>query len=316
MPVNQSIGGVFEQSAGGVRKDECILLMGGQKSGTDYNWVWRSYDGISWTQLPDAPWAARRSHTATLFNGQVYILGGVSGTGGSIAYYDDIYKYTPYVGWQSVGESTAIGTRYNHTCVVFNGYMYIIGGVDGSGTYYADVWRSGNGSTWSQVTDDGGFGVRSLHACAAYDGKLWIMGGYSGTGAIFYEDLWYSSDGATWVEVTHDISNIADPKLFVYNKKLCTTNNISGLTGFQVTDTEDGVDWTARKVFSNGTKSYARFGYNVVTNGRDIYIIGGGPYTTNLPDVIKGKSITEWSDVVEYQDAPWSSLVFGAAVLI
>lgn len=42
-----------------------------------FNDVWRSRDGVNWTQMTsDAAWAGRAGLSSVVFNGEIYVLGG------------------------------------------------------------------------------------------------------------------------------------------------------------------------------------------------------------------------------------------------
>jgi len=45
------------------------------------NDIWATSDGADWTRMPDAPWAPRRWHASAVFNGKLWILGGIAKSG-------------------------------------------------------------------------------------------------------------------------------------------------------------------------------------------------------------------------------------------
>jgi len=79
--------------------------------------------------------------------------------------------------------------RPEHTSVVFNNKMWVIGGIDG-GNRLNDVWQSSDGITWSQATDNAPFIRRSGHTSIVLDDKIWVVGGYDG-GVTHLNDVWF-----------------------------------------------------------------------------------------------------------------------------
>jgi len=63
-----------------------IFLLGGLSNGTNgtpQNDVWFSQDGINWNQITSSTiWSARYGHNSEVFNGKIWVIGGVSSTTG------------------------------------------------------------------------------------------------------------------------------------------------------------------------------------------------------------------------------------------
>ena len=91
--------------------------------------------------------------------------------------------------WVEATDTTPWPKRAGHTCVVHDGYLWLIGGeFDPVGTappqYFGEVWRSEDGVEWTLVTRDVPWNIRSGHTTEVFAGKMWIIGGNEG-------GLWY-----------------------------------------------------------------------------------------------------------------------------
>ncbi|MEL7003105.1 MAG: fibronectin type III domain-containing protein [Bacteroidota bacterium] len=138
--------------------------------------------------------------------------------------------------------------RYNHTSLVFDNKMWVIGGL-GQG-FKNDVWYSEDGSNWTEATDAAAFGQRGEHASVVFDGKMWVIGGRSSfsTGSE-KNDVWFSEDGINWIQATASANFTARyiHKVLVYNNKmwLIGGRNSSSTTELtsEVWSSSDGINW-------------------------------------------------------------------------
>lgn len=165
--------------------------------------VWKSTDGTNWTEVRDSSeWTARMHHKCivTNHNGQnyIYLVGGytmttdVEGRYG-IQYFNDVWRSTDGVTWESVGV-TDFGIRAEHAMTVDeNGTIYMQGGqhgvifeaADSSGGEpvrdYAHVWKSTDGENWTNTMDslvmNAGFFSRTSHEMVFYGDRVWALPG-------------------------------------------------------------------------------------------------------------------------------------------
>ena len=140
----------------------------------DLDDVWKSGDGVSWTHVnrtipatttPPTPavvptkFPVRSSHTAVAVKDAaggdiLYVIGGTI-TGGIRK--RDVWKSVDRgVNWTLVTAGAQFGGRSNHSSVVLDGVLYVIGG-DTAGGFSNDVWKSAAsatsaaGATWENV---------------------------------------------------------------------------------------------------------------------------------------------------------------------
>lgn len=123
---------------------------------------------------------ARNGHTAFIYNGRAYVIGGINaGT-----YYGDT-QYATVNADGTIGAwtaTTSLGTaRTAHATVAYSGYVYVIGGDSSvsslTDVQYAPISANGTIGTWTATTSF--TTARSDHAVVAYNGRLYMTGGYS-----------------------------------------------------------------------------------------------------------------------------------------
>jgi PKD repeat protein len=166
----------YREKHASVVYDGKMWVIGGYSSYTDKNDVWWSTDGITWTQATAAAaWSARHDHTAVVSDGKMWVIGGTVGstTAGNK---NDVWWSTDGVEWTQATAAAAWSGRYDHTSVVHDGKLWVMGGISGS-TKKNDVWWSTNGTTWTQATASAGWSGRGYHTSTSYDGKMWVFGG-------------------------------------------------------------------------------------------------------------------------------------------
>jgi hypothetical protein len=149
---------------GCVSYDRKIWVAGGdlQADGSMYtvNDVWYSADGTNWVQATEhAPWSPRCGHSMTVFEGNMWVMGGLQH------------------GLQSaVGRVEYLNDHY----LRISNYEYL-----------NDAWYSSDGVNWTQAADSAAWCSRGAHTTVASGGRLWIIGGHD---SILFDDIWCAED--------------------------------------------------------------------------------------------------------------------------
>ncbi len=131
------------------------------------------------------------SHTCHAYNGYMYVIcGKENGTPRQEIMYSAINADGTLAGWSTAG--TFYSPRYNHTSVIYNGYLYIIGGRNSTqcfnDVYFAPIRANGTVGGFTATT--GFTTARAEHASVAYNGYLYVLGGNDGTNLL--NDIQYA----------------------------------------------------------------------------------------------------------------------------
>jgi hypothetical protein len=178
--------------------------------------------------------------------------------------------------WTQATASASFSTRSNHTSVVFDNKMWVIGGTNG--LYLNDVWYSSDGATWTQATASASFSGRYAHTSVVFDNKMWVIGGYNGS--LRLNDVWYSSDGATWTQATASasFSGRHAHTSVVFDNKMWVIGGYNGSSDLNdVWYSSDGATWT--QATASASFSIRQYHTSVVFDNK-MWVIGG--YNSSL----------------------------------
>lgn len=158
---------------------------------------------------------------AVTYNGYIYHLGGVDGSGTTITttQYAKINADGTIGTWAS---TTVLPTALRQfQPVVANGYIYVIGGRDNSNntvatSYYAKLNPDGTIGTWNTTTAlSSGTVARFGHGTIAYNGYMYVLGGFNSAvttlNSVYYTKI--NADGtlgSTWTSTSTFSSGLAN----------------------------------------------------------------------------------------------------------
>ena len=206
-----------------------------------FNDVWRSRDGVHWTQMTGAaPWAGRAGLSSVVHKGEIYIMGGsfnddpaVIGGPPTRVYFNDVWKSRNGRDWVKLTDNAPWGPRAGAIVVVKNGYIYLLGGEDGftcspdsprCPPYFNDVWRSRDGTNWELVTASADWAPRPGHQAVVLLNHFILFGGFGLSDdpndpfkAANPMDIWVSKDGADWKQVSDSPWNAVTPEEIKYD---------------------------------------------------------------------------------------------------
>jgi N-acetylneuraminic acid mutarotase len=124
--------------------------------------------------------SGRESLSSVAYNGYLYAIAGVDGSGAL----SDV-QMTPLSPDGATGAWSATTAlpipRWNHASVAYNGYLYVLGGRNS--VWFDDVWLSkiGADGTLGPWSSTSAFNVvRDAHASVACNGHLYVLGGWGG----------------------------------------------------------------------------------------------------------------------------------------
>lgn len=163
--------------------------------------------------------------------------------------------------------------REEHTSVLFNNRIWIIGGVD---KYEPanDIWSSEDGVNWTKETNNAGFISRATHASIVFNNKIWVVAGIDNLGNLL-NDVWSSTDGINWVQenMNPPFATRANHTLTVYNNKMWLIGGQdSGYEFNDIWSSEDGINWVQETEDAGFPNRHSHT--TVVFNNR-LYVIAG-----------------------------------------
>jgi hypothetical protein len=193
-----------------------------------FNDVWRSRDGVNWTQMTEhAPWEGRAGLSAIVFRGEIYVMGGSYNDDASIVdgqpervLLNDVWKSRNGRDWVEVTDGALWDPRAGADLLVKNGYLYLLGGEFGflgfPPPYYNDVWRTRDGAEWELVTPSAGWSPRPGHTCDVLRNTIVCFGGFGTDPTNPFApanptDVWISTDGFDWRVLSSPPWNAAAP---------------------------------------------------------------------------------------------------------
>ena len=198
-------------------RDGDIYVIAGRISSTYYNDVWKSPDGVDWTQAAGASsgrFPARRDHGSAVLGTDIYVVSGVRlvAAPGSSA---NVWRSdTGGTSWNKLslsvrtGDDAGVLGRNSFGLEVLNNALYLLGGEAPTDSGGGEVWKSSDGAVWSHETKDtvnsAKFTPRQEHSSAVLNGALYVIGGEDTTigSTVVRNDIWKSDDaGKTWLSV-------------------------------------------------------------------------------------------------------------------
>jgi hypothetical protein len=179
-----------------------------------YNDVWYSSDGIIWTEATaSAAFPPRCQHTAVVYGGRMWIIGGRGIRDGKnpAIQYNDVWYSTDGATWIQATAHAGFSPRDVHGSVAFDNSLWVIGSQNDN-----EVWRSQDGVAWTLVAKSPfSFAPKMIDRppiFLVFDGKIWMVTEFSG-GHPGNSDVWYTADGKTWALVNTDRTPYSGPEI-------------------------------------------------------------------------------------------------------
>lgn len=174
--------------------DNKIWVIGGHGNsavGGELNDVWYTTDGISWVEATaGASFEPRAGHTTVVHDDKLWVIGGRKSGTGSNGLMNDVWFSSDGVYWSTASPSAAFSKRQEHTTVVYDNKIWVIGGKSATATEN-DIWSSPDGNIWSRATSSAPFSTRQSHTSVVFNSKIWIIGGQQSNAILDrVNDVW------------------------------------------------------------------------------------------------------------------------------
>jgi hypothetical protein len=173
--------------------------------------------------------------------------------------------------WTQATDSAAWTERREHSSVVFDDRIWVLGGNASDDSRKNDVWYSSDGANWTCATESAGWSRRRNHAVVAFDNKIWVLGGYNRT-----NDVWYSTNGSSWTQATASAgwARRDGHAVVAFDNKIWVLGGYATSLGRMndVWYSSDGINWTC----ATDTAAWARRdNHTAVVFDNKIWVIGG-----------------------------------------
>ena len=149
------------------------IVAGRQQSGPGRG-VYSTQDGATWQAMPLPPWQPRMGAACTIFEGRIWLSGGVNRFNES---YGDLWYSPDGQRWHCLLTHAPWLPRNGHALMTCGRALWLLGGVDHAA--YNDVWRSENGVHWQHLDDDAAWPPRCYPAALVQDATIWLFNGSS-----------------------------------------------------------------------------------------------------------------------------------------
>lgn len=180
------------------------------------NEVWESKDGITWNQLPNAPWPPRHGIGFAVHKNKLYILGG--------DFQNDVWSTKDGINWICENNNLPFSGRYTPNLVSMNENLIVFGGYNCySGLCAApesclclgdrEIWSSKDGVVWTKIATAPWEPRGLVHNSILFNNEVYLLGGGIKESLfdvpvaetkIEFSDVWKSKDGVNWQKITDD----------------------------------------------------------------------------------------------------------------
>lgn len=112
------------------------------------NDVWRSADGVNWTEVTSAaPWKSRLWFSSAVYRGRMWVLGGWTPDGGNLG---DVWHSKDGRNWTELKSRVIWTKRHEHSAFVFQDKLWVAGGAaEPAYKLSAEVWSLELPRDWS-----------------------------------------------------------------------------------------------------------------------------------------------------------------------
>lgn len=258
-----------------------LWLIGGNSggnSGTRYNDVWSSSDGIHWTQeTASADFAPREDHRVVVYDDKMWLIGGCAGSCNfSFGGKSDVWTSTDGVHWTQQAADTDGWFLVAIPTVVFNNQLCLVSN---------NSIVSSNGTKWTSLASgDTTLPGRYYAQAAVFKDRVWMIGGFAPTGASL-DDVWSSNDGGNWTQHTSrpGFSPRFEHQVVEFKNQLWMAAGTAGDVAGATNDTWSSADGVLWRQGAN-LPDWGRHGHQIVAFRDRLWFIGGAGNGGGLGD--------------------------------
>jgi hypothetical protein len=164
-----------------------IWLLGGDDGKRLYNDVWRSTDGVHWTQITvHAPWTPRSSAKAFIYKNRLWLIGGADASGMT----NDVWFTPDGVEWIQTTAEISPQKPFGYTPVVYDNKIWLLGVDTTEPARSGRMMVSEDGALWRMI--EAPWSARSGVAAWVADDALFIAAGAlaSDGDTVYSREVW------------------------------------------------------------------------------------------------------------------------------
>lgn len=241
---------------------------------------------LTWQEIKSViPWEARDSHTVTVFQNKLWLIGGLNANDyviapgrvqyGDAPHFNDIWVSEDGINWDLITNQAPWGKRRSIQGTVFQDKIWILPGWGPETGLQSNLWSSNNGINWEQAVLNGPWPEREGHQLIVFNEKLWLIGGVDYNKRITKNDVWFSENGIDWFNATTTAPwpSRWDHEVVDFKNKLWLIGgmDLQDNTFNDVWVSEDGINWD---LITNNPPWTKRQGHELVIFQDKIWIIG------------------------------------------
>ena len=202
--------------------------------------------------------------------------------------------------WTQATASAGWTGRSNHTSIVFDNKIWVMGG-NGNNVRYNDVWSSSDGSTWTQVDTSADWSERTRHTSIVFDNKIWVMGGDD---PYRINDVWSSPNGSTWTQIDANADWVGrnEHASVVFDSKIWVIGGVEKGGSNHLHDvwsSPNGSTWT--QVTASAVRT-AISGYTSIIFDSKIWELGGADGSNAINTIWASSDGDTWKQVDDNAD--------------
>lgn len=170
------------------------------------------FDTLRWTRInTPIPWEARDSAEGYVWQGKLFMFGGLNGNGALLngqpdydkaKYFNDIWVTEDGEHWVRAVEHSELPPLRSVSIVPFGNKLYLYAGWGPSIGFNKDIWESSDGVRWSKTGSQIPFPVREGQRIIPSRNKLYVFGGVNYFYPKVFNDVWESEDALHWKQLT------------------------------------------------------------------------------------------------------------------
>ena len=240
-------------------------------------------------------------HTSVVFKDKIWLVGGKSSSNSGIISHDDIWTSTDGINWELAVDSPGFAPRYNHSCLVFQDKLWVIGGRSWSDEFN-DIWSSEDGLSWKKESDDNIKLPSTNLDAVVFKDEIWLL--YVGTQSdASGRAIWSSSNGTDW-KLRNDNPTYPQRRLktaTVFKNKIWLiggfgrdpVSNVQLIAFNDIWSSDDGINWIEETAMAEFP---ARMNHSVIVYDNRIWIAAGSPEgAVPLSDVWYSEDGKNWT---------------------